>query len=105
MNGNPIELTNASDSDGMIIKYDVDGKVEWAQSIGGSGEEKINSVAETNDGGYIVGGYFGSSIITVGNDVNGNPVELTNAGNQDGMIIKYDENGKVEWAQSIGGKW
>ena len=87
----------------MIIKYDANGVVEWAQSMGGSSSDQITSVAETNDGGYIVGGYFGSSIITVGNDVNGNPVELTNAGNQDGMIIKYDENGNVEWAQSIGG--
>ena len=103
VNGNPVNLTNAGSSDGMIIKYDVDGKVEWAQSIGGSSSDRITSVSETGDGGYIVGGYFNSSSITVGNDVNGSPVELTNAGDDDGMIIKYDVNNNVEWAQSIGG--
>ena len=84
----------------MIIKYDENGIVEWAQGIGGSDNDYINSVAGTSDGGYIVGGEFLSSSITVGNDVNDNPVKLT--GDSDGMIIKYDENGIVEWAQSIG---
>ena len=67
----------------------------WAQSIGGSYYDQITSVTVTSDGGYIVGGYFYRDSITVGNDVNGNPVELTNTGYDDGMIIKYDENGVV----------
>ena len=102
VNGNPIGLTSTGLYDGMIIKYDENGIVEWAQSIGGGSYDYVNSVAETRDGGYIVGGYFRSSSITAGNDENGNPVELTSAGNEDGMLIKYDENGIVEWAQGIG---
>ena len=80
----------------MIIKYDEDGYVEWAQSIGGSNDDEITTVVGTSDGGYIVGRYFSSSI-TVGKYI------LENAGSDDGMIIKYDEDGYVEWAQSIGG--
>ena len=90
-------LTNAGGSDGMIIKYSSNGSVEWATSIGGSNTDQITSVAGTSDGDCIVGGYFQSSSLTVGN------YTLTNAGNQDGMIIKYSSNGSVEWATSIGG--
>ena len=81
----------------MIIKYDKDGEVEWARSTGGSSSDQIQSVAETSDGGYIAGGYFGSSSIKVGD------YTLTNNGRDDGMIIKYDRDGEVEWARSIGG--
>ena len=83
-------------SDGMIVKYDKEGEVEWARSIGGSIDDRINSVSGTSDGGYIVGGYFYNSI-TVGD------YTLTNAGNQDGMVIKYSADGEVEWAKSVGG--
>ena len=54
-------MTNKSGSDwydGMIIKYNATGEVEWAEGIGGTSSEEIESVAETSDGGYIVGGYF-----------------------------------------------
>lgn len=75
---NEVNLKNSNSiyTDGMLIKYDENGYVEWAKSIGGYYDEEINSVAETSDGGYIVGGYFGSSSITVGNDVSGKPVRI-----------------------------
>ena len=97
--GNGISLTNKGYSDGMIIKYNATGEVEWAEKIGGTSEDKINSVSETSDGGYIVGGYFGSSI-----DL-GNGISLTRKGSYDGMIIKYNATGEVEWAEGIGGTY
>ena len=99
--GNGISLNNRSinhHSDGMIIKYSSSGEVEWAQEIGGDYTENINSIAETRDGGYIVVGEFSSTSIDLGNGVS-----LTNKGNFDGMIIKYSNNGEVEWARGIGG--
>ncbi len=90
-------LTNNGSYDGMIIKYDAKGEVEWARSIGGSSNEFIYSVAETNDGGYIAGGYFNSNSIQVGD------YTLNSNGGNDGMIIKYDAEGEVEWARSVGG--
>ena len=94
---NGISLTNKGSEDGIVIKYSSNGEVEWAQGIGEKDEDKITSVAECSDGGYIVGGYFYSSI-----DL-GNEISLTNKGSEDGMVIKYSSNGKVEWAQGIGG--
>ena len=91
-------LTNNGETDGMIIKYDAEGEVEWARSVGGSSSDYISSVASTSDGGYIAGGFFGSESIQVGD------YTLTkNGGYYDGMIIKYSSSGEVEWATSIGG--
>ena len=96
--GNGVSLTNKGSDDGMVIKYSSTGEVEWAQGIGGTKGDCINSVAATTDGGYIVGGYFKSSSIDLGNGVS-----LTNKGSDDGMVIKYSSTGEVEWAQGIGG--
>ena len=82
--------------DGMIIKYNSSGEVEWAKSIGESRDESISSVTSTSDGGIIAGGYF-EGTIQVGE------YTLTANGNVDGMVIKYDSEGKVEWAKSLGG--
>ena len=96
-------LTNSSSStsysDGMIIKYSSEGEVEWARSVGGNYADYIESVAETSDGGVIAGGYFESSSIQVGE----NTLTNSNSGYADGMIIKYNREGEVEWARSVGG--
>ena len=92
-------LTNVHYEDGMVIKYDADGTVEWATSIGGSNSEYITSVKETSDEGYIIGGYFRGSYIPLENYV------LSSNGGYDGMIIKYNANGIVEWAKNIGGSY
>ncbi len=94
---NGISLTNNGIVDGMIIKYSSNGEAKWAKGIGGKNSDYIESIAETQDGGYIVGGYFWSSI-----DL-GNGESLTSKGNDDGMIIKYSSAGKVEWSRAIGG--
>ena len=96
--GNGVRLTNKGSADGVIIKYNSNREVEWARRIGGTDYDNINVVAVTSDGGYIVGGYFKSSNIDLGNGVS-----LISRGSSDGMIIKYNSNGEVEWAKGIGG--
>ena len=100
--GNGINLNNSTStvySDGMLIKYGSSGEVEWAKGIGGTFSDHINSVSETSDGGYIVGGYFNSSSIDLGNGIS-----LARKGSNDGMLIKYGSSGEVEWAKGIGGE-
>ena len=97
--GNNISLRNNGNEDGMIIKFNIDGKIEWAKNIGGSGNEYINSVIETSDKGLLLGGYFDSSSITLDNNV-----VLKSEAYHDGMIIKCNTNGETEWAKSISGK-
>ena len=85
----------------MVIKYSSAGEVEWAKEIGGTNDDQINSVSETTDGGYIVGGYFKSISIDLENGVS-----LTNKriyiDDANGIIIKYSSEGEIEWAKSIG---
>ncbi|MBQ9658174.1 MAG: MucBP domain-containing protein [Clostridia bacterium] len=75
-------------SDGILIKYDNTGEVEWATSYGGTSNDYIQSVAETSDGGIIAGGYF------VGTTQVGD-MTLTSKGNYDGILIKYEPKYKV----------
>ncbi len=90
--------TSTSYIDGMIIKYDMNGQIEWATSVGGNYSDYIYSVIETKDGGILVGGYFNSRSIAL------EGYTLTNnSSSYDGMIIKYSADGKVEWATSLGG--
>ena len=96
--GNGINLTKKLNMDGMIIKYNATGETEWAHGIGGSLDDYVESVAETKDGGYIVGGYFYSNSIDLGNEIS-----LANNGSREGMVIKYGCTGEVEWAKEIGG--
>ncbi len=100
-NGKVLNNNRTSYLDGMIIKYGVDGEVEWGKAVGGSDGEQITCIIETRDGGYIVGGYFYSSRIDLGNgEVLSN---YDTRGYSDGMIIKYDSEGNVEWGKAVGG--
>ena len=84
----------------MVIKFNSDIEVEWARSIDGSGQDIVTSVAETNDGDYLVGGRFSSSNIIVGNYILTN--NANNSLDNNGFIIEYNAEGKVEWAKSVG---
>ena len=91
--------------DGFIIKYSekevIGTNTSFAYSIGGNSAEQILTVAETNDGGYVIGGNFYSSSITIGDYT----LENKNQGyrNSDAFIVKYNPEGEVEWAESFGG--
>ena len=91
-------IISAGKIDGMVIKYSNEGKVEWAKNIGGSSSDYIESIAATEDGGYIIGGTFESNSLNCGNGIT-----LTNMGKDDGMLIKYSSQGEAEWAIIVGG--
>ena len=42
--------------DYWIVKLDQSGNIEWQNTIGGSGADYLNTIQQTSDGGYIVGG-------------------------------------------------
>lgn len=94
-----ITLTNTGSADMFIIKYDANGNVLWAKGIGGTvgGGEGGNSVSADKYGNVFVTGNFYSPTITFGSTT------LTNAGNYDMFIAKYDSIGNAIWAKSAGG--
>jgi hypothetical protein len=70
-------------------------EIEWQKSIGGDLYEYFNSVIQTSDNGYLIGG---ESI----SPVSGDKTEPT-FGNGDYWIVKTDQTGNIEWDETIGG--
>ncbi len=92
-------LTNAgstSSGDIFIVKYDVNGTPVWAKSAGGTGDDGGYAVAANGSAVYMAGKYL-SSTVTFGS------TSLTNAGQTDIFLVKYDNAGTVVWAKKAGG--
>ncbi|WP_347373844.1 T9SS type A sorting domain-containing protein [Aequorivita sp. Q41] len=91
------DKTEASNGyiDMWIIKIDVNGEIEWQNSIGGIGFDDIHSLELTPDGGYILAGESSSNI-------SGDKTE-NSRGLDDFWIVKLDAAGNVEWDKTIGG--
>lgn len=87
-------------SDAWVLKLDSVGTVQWKKAYGGVGLDEATSIAQTNDGGYIVGG---NSVSNDG-DVSGHHGSTTDSTASDDMwIIKLDAAGTIQWQKSIGG--
>lgn len=66
---------------------------EWINRYGGSKEDKAFAILQTIDRGFLIAGYTNSS----NGDVKGNN------GKYDYLIVKTDENGKLQWTKNLGG--
>ena len=86
-------LKNKGKKDAYIIKYDKNGNIIWKNSFGGKDDDIFNDIYLTESGEIIAYGYTESL------DIEG----LTNAGNGDAIIVKYDKNGNIIWKNSFGG--
>ncbi len=79
----PTTLTNA---DYYVVKTNASGDTLWTKTFGGPDNDYAQSVKQTSDGGYIIGGYtYGSSF-----------------GSLDASLIKLDSSGNVTWSKNIG---
>jgi hypothetical protein len=73
--------------DAYLIKTDSDGDEKWSKSYGGEKIDRIFSVRQTPDGGYVAGGItysFGE-------------------GDRDAYLLKSDASGEMEWYKNFGG--
>ena len=81
---------------------------DWIKNaVLGKGWNYINSIVSIKDGGVIAVGSFSdyAEDMTAGIDVNndGN-MDKISQGNDDGLIICYDEYGKYKWSKYFGGE-
>ena len=90
-----------TNNEGIVIKYDKDNNVEWSRTIGGDLDDYVKSVVETTDGGYLLSGYFNSATIDLGDNIILNNSSSTST--YEGMIVKLNSKGDIEWAKSISG--
>ncbi|HOO53665.1 MAG TPA: hypothetical protein PLY09_00055 [Methanothrix sp.] len=72
-------------SDGWILKTDSDGNLEWDVAIGGSKNDGLSSIMETENG-YLVAG----------------TTESFGAGGKDVWLAKTDDGGNREWEKTFG---
>lgn len=99
--GNKTEL-NRGDFDYWIWKMKENGDLDWQKSFGGSGSDFLQSIKNTNDGGFILAGVSNSSIEN--NKASLNDKKDSCRGYDDFWIIKLDAKGNEEWQRTIGGK-
>jgi len=53
------------DYDYWVVKLDTIGNIQWQNTIGGNNQEFLNSIQQTTDGGYILGGMSQSDVSAI----------------------------------------
>lgn len=85
----------------FLAKYDGSGNVLWAKNILGNATypfgNMANSVSVDAVGNSYISGYFENTSISIGS------YTLSNSGDADIYIAKYDPSGNVLWANKLGG--
>jgi len=74
-------------SDAYLVRTDADGDTLWTRWYGGSSDEKVYSVQQTSDGGFI----FAGRTFSFG------------AGESDFYLVKTDAGGDTIWTRTYGG--
>lgn len=83
--------------DAWMVKLDANGDIEWDFTIGSSGFEFVNTIIQTNDGGYLIGAYGKP-------EGDGNIICQTAPGvDADVIVFKLDEFGNEIWQKCYGG--
>ena len=70
-------------------------EIEWQNTIGGNNNDYLQSIQQTTDGGYILGGFSYS-------DSSGDKTEAL-LGNDDYWVVKLNRASDIEWQNTIGG--
>jgi arginine repressor len=74
--------------DAFLLKTDANGDTLWTKTYGGLGSDFGNTIAQTNDGGYIMAGYTTKSTIA------GDTASI--------YLVKTDAQGNLLWQKLLG---
>jgi hypothetical protein len=83
--------------DFWVIKLNAKGGEEWQKTIGGLGQDELNCVVRTKDGGFVLGGSSSS-------DESGEKT-TPNYGGMDYWALKLNADGEIVWQNTFGGKY
>ena len=84
---------NEGNTDLFLIKVNQDNEVSFKKTFGGIDAEEGNSMIDTYDGGYLLCGSSRSS----------DGIFTENYGQLDGIFLKIDSAGTLEWVKNYGG--
>jgi len=87
--------------DYWMVKLKADGTKVWDKTIGGTGEENLNSLQQTSDGHYILGGGSASGISGDKSEENKGVAFGSGDPTWDYWVVKIEESGKQEQTISI----
>ncbi len=87
------------DKDYWIVKIDSAGNKQWDKDFGGTGIDQLESIQQTFDHGYILGGW---SMSGISGDKTQNNWDTTNI-TSDYWIVKTDSLGNMQWDKDFGG--
>lgn len=69
--------------DAWVVKTTATGVVTWSKNYGTAGEDRVNSILQTSDGGYLFAGYHLGQ-------------------GEDSWIVKLDSLGTIQWQKDYG---
>ncbi len=96
--GSTPALTNNGGLDFFIVKFDPSGNAVWSAAAGGSMLDIGYGIVVDQTGNAYAAGSFSSPTMSIGSTP-----PLTNNGNFDVFMAKYDVNGSAVWSFSVGG--
>ncbi|UOG73463.1 T9SS type A sorting domain-containing protein [Hymenobacter tibetensis] len=94
--GTATVLAHTGGTDAYLAKYSPQGGLQWAERMGGSGDDVWRGVALDGTGTVYTMGSF-STTVQFG------PSTLTSAGNTDVAVASYSPAGQFRWVQQAGG--
>jgi len=94
-NDGDVTAANEGIGDFWMLKTNSFGDREWDARFGGDNLDRCNSVIQTADGGYLLGG-------TSSSNVSGQK-QSANRGLDDYWVVKTDATGNPEWEATYGG--
>lgn len=80
--------------DSWIVKLNSNGNIQWQKTMGGIGDDHVQSIRQTSDGGYITAGGSTQSITDT---------ILTYPQIPNYWIVKYSNTGEMQWQKRYGG--
>ena len=92
-------LTSVGDKDVFFSKWDSNGDFVWVKQIGGTGEDWGVAIIANATNLYLTGGYDGTADF----DPGAGTTNLTADVRNDIFVAKFDLDGVLVWAKSMGG--
>jgi WD40 repeat protein len=93
-NSNDSAITgDVGNGDMWVVKLNASGGILWQKVFGSTGDEAAQSILQTPDGGYAIGGWTTS----IDGKITGNH------GGEDVWVVRLDAAGSLVWQKCLGG--